>query len=409
MRMKKIFLAAVLALIAITLSISIFAACGGENEPACTPTENILKGDYSKITDWSQVDQSKIPEAYISMIPASRVDVTKVNQQKLTSEQLSAGNNIEKVTLKNCNPLELGRALGTSVDFTGGDAKIQNGVLINGGVRIELSELANAESVRSLPDGGFEITVKSGSSAAILTQTGDTIHINGGTAQVTTVDGNTEISLNKGASFTYGDITIENIDDAKLPIWIGGAGSGVTIDGNNIDVDGNYAFNIRITGDNTYTLTNGNEVFKITPPFEGKYSGDKLLGSPGTNAIGSVCGGGSSPTGNAIKDVTGMATGACSKENPSFPIVSCMDGIDVKQGIPGPDGKLLLVDAKLKITEGDVGNYQFNAKIRPNGVGGWISLDGDEVNLQTHSIVYVKTGFLSESIYAIPNELLQRK
>jgi phage replication-related protein YjqB (UPF0714/DUF867 family) len=101
------------------------------------PTEfDYIKGDYSTIDDWSEVDWGKIPAHRIVEVPADKLDYSKLyalQRLELSVEQIEHNlENIENLA-KDVNGLKAKEAIkkkyGVLIDDFGQSAKIENGVL----------------------------------------------------------------------------------------------------------------------------------------------------------------------------------------------------------------------------------------------------------------------------------------
>ncbi len=102
---------------------------------------NYATGDYSQITDWSQVDWSQIPPHRISEVPATELMYDKLNtNQRMLMNVEQIKHNVEKIdnlltdvdqqNMKDAIFLDTGVTLG-NIDAKAINLKIENGILIS--------------------------------------------------------------------------------------------------------------------------------------------------------------------------------------------------------------------------------------------------------------------------------------
>src|SRR3989344_5713689 len=69
---------------------------------------NLATADYSKITDWSQVDQSRIPASRVGEVPADKLSYSSIGKEQrmqMSQQQISQNfNNIQNLR-SDVNPL----------------------------------------------------------------------------------------------------------------------------------------------------------------------------------------------------------------------------------------------------------------------------------------------------------------
>jgi hypothetical protein len=130
MKQIKIFLI-------IVLLLSVFSVANPP--PPQQPTFDYVNGDYSQITDWSQVDWSKIPPHRISEVPAEKISYQDLNSnQRMVMNVEQIKYNIEKIdnlltdvdqqNMKDAIFLDTGVTL-ANIDTNAKNLKMEGGIL----------------------------------------------------------------------------------------------------------------------------------------------------------------------------------------------------------------------------------------------------------------------------------------